>query len=233
MRSSRSSAFSALRLPSRNARMVRLMCSRQSWRNIASGRGSLVAANAESSLIAWSNCETSMLMHIKPMRLPLASRSAAVMDLSRAPSGLALSYGPYTSRSRCSSISSPSSDSSPALRCEKAFQMSTMRSLRRSWITTSACGWSRAAIAWATGRWAAKMSFMAPFARDLDDLSTQTNCHHLALLDSFVEIIFSENMFDENKRRPYRLKQRAETADETRRRLVQATFELHMEQGIA
>lgn len=40
-------------------------------------------------------------------------------------------------------------------------------------------------------------------------------------------------MFDESKRRPYRLKQRAETAEETRRRLVQATFELHGEQGIA
>ena len=35
------------------------------------------------------------------------------------------------------------------------------------------------------------------------------------------------------KRRPYRLKQRAESAEETRRRLVQATFELHGEQGIA
>lgn len=35
------------------------------------------------------------------------------------------------------------------------------------------------------------------------------------------------------KRRPYRLKQRAESAEETRRRLVQATFELHSEQGIA
>jgi AcrR family transcriptional regulator len=35
------------------------------------------------------------------------------------------------------------------------------------------------------------------------------------------------------KRRTYRLKQRAESAEETRRRLVQATFELHGEQGIA
>ena len=35
------------------------------------------------------------------------------------------------------------------------------------------------------------------------------------------------------KRRPYQLKQRAESADETRRRIVQATFELHGEQGIA
>jgi AcrR family transcriptional regulator len=35
------------------------------------------------------------------------------------------------------------------------------------------------------------------------------------------------------QRRPYRLKQRAESAEETRRRLVQATFELHGEQGIA
>jgi AcrR family transcriptional regulator len=35
------------------------------------------------------------------------------------------------------------------------------------------------------------------------------------------------------QRRPYRLKQRAESAEETRRRLVQATFELHAEQGIA
>ena len=58
----------------------------------------------------------------------------------------------------------------------------------------------------------------------------QTNCHSL---DSFTEIIFNENMFDESKRRPYRLKQRAETAEETRRRLVQATFALHSEQGIA
>ena len=58
----------------------------------------------------------------------------------------------------------------------------------------------------------------------------QTICHDL---DYFIEIIFNENMFDESKRRPYRLKQRAETADETRRRLVQATFALHSEQGIA
>jgi AcrR family transcriptional regulator len=35
------------------------------------------------------------------------------------------------------------------------------------------------------------------------------------------------------KRRSYRLRQRAESAEETRRRLVQATFELHGEQGIA
>lgn len=35
------------------------------------------------------------------------------------------------------------------------------------------------------------------------------------------------------KRRTYKLKQRAESADETRRRLVQATFALHGEQGIA
>ncbi|MEZ5831861.1 MAG: helix-turn-helix domain-containing protein [Dongiaceae bacterium] len=35
------------------------------------------------------------------------------------------------------------------------------------------------------------------------------------------------------KRRPYELKRRAESADETRRRLVQATFALHSEQGIA
>jgi AcrR family transcriptional regulator len=35
------------------------------------------------------------------------------------------------------------------------------------------------------------------------------------------------------KRRQYQLKQRAESAEETRRRLVQATFELHVEQGIA
>ena len=35
------------------------------------------------------------------------------------------------------------------------------------------------------------------------------------------------------KRRSYQLKQRAESADETRRRIVQATFELHSEQGIA
>jgi AcrR family transcriptional regulator len=33
--------------------------------------------------------------------------------------------------------------------------------------------------------------------------------------------------------RPYRLGRRAETANETRRRLVQATFDLHREQGIA
>lgn len=35
------------------------------------------------------------------------------------------------------------------------------------------------------------------------------------------------------KRRAYQLKRRAESAEETRRRLVQATFELHTEQGIA
>jgi AcrR family transcriptional regulator len=35
------------------------------------------------------------------------------------------------------------------------------------------------------------------------------------------------------KRRTYRLKRRAESAEETRRRLVQATFELHTERGIA
>jgi len=34
-------------------------------------------------------------------------------------------------------------------------------------------------------------------------------------------------------RRSYRLKQRAESAEETRRRLVEATFALHGEQGIA
>ena len=34
-------------------------------------------------------------------------------------------------------------------------------------------------------------------------------------------------------RRAYQLKRRAESAEETRRRLVQATFELHGEQGIA
>lgn len=35
------------------------------------------------------------------------------------------------------------------------------------------------------------------------------------------------------KRRSYQLKRRAESAEETRRRLVRATFELHGEQGIA
>ena len=34
-------------------------------------------------------------------------------------------------------------------------------------------------------------------------------------------------------RRPYELKRRAESADETRRRLIEATFALHGEQGIA
>ena len=34
-------------------------------------------------------------------------------------------------------------------------------------------------------------------------------------------------------RRPYQLARRAETAQETRRRIVQATFALHSEQGIA
>jgi AcrR family transcriptional regulator len=34
-------------------------------------------------------------------------------------------------------------------------------------------------------------------------------------------------------RRAYQQKQRAESAEETRRRLIQATFELHQEQGIA
>ncbi len=46
-------------------------------------------------------------------------------------------------------------------------------------------------------------------------------------------MIFNEFMVNEMKRRPYRLKQRAESAEETRRRLVEATFELHSEQGIA
>jgi AcrR family transcriptional regulator len=36
-----------------------------------------------------------------------------------------------------------------------------------------------------------------------------------------------------SRRRPYRLGRRAETAEETRRRLVEATFQLHSEQGIA
>ncbi|HET6161307.1 MAG TPA: TetR/AcrR family transcriptional regulator [Dongiaceae bacterium] len=41
-------------------------------------------------------------------------------------------------------------------------------------------------------------------------------------------------MIDEiSGRRPYRLKRRAESAEETRRRLVEATFALHSEQGIA
>jgi AcrR family transcriptional regulator len=35
------------------------------------------------------------------------------------------------------------------------------------------------------------------------------------------------------KRRPYELKRRAESAEDTRRRLVEATFALHSEQGIA
>lgn len=35
------------------------------------------------------------------------------------------------------------------------------------------------------------------------------------------------------KRRSYQLKQRAESAEQTRRRIVQATFDLHGEQGIA
>ncbi len=35
------------------------------------------------------------------------------------------------------------------------------------------------------------------------------------------------------KHRPYQLGRRAESAEETRRRIVQATFELHSEQGIA
>ncbi len=35
------------------------------------------------------------------------------------------------------------------------------------------------------------------------------------------------------RRRPYRLGRRAETSEETRRRLVEATFQLHSEQGIA
>src|SRR4030095_134972 len=35
------------------------------------------------------------------------------------------------------------------------------------------------------------------------------------------------------KRRTYQLGRRAESAEETRRQLVQATLELHMEQGIA
>lgn len=35
------------------------------------------------------------------------------------------------------------------------------------------------------------------------------------------------------RRRPYRLGRRAETSEETKRRLIEATFELHSEQGIA
>jgi AcrR family transcriptional regulator len=40
-------------------------------------------------------------------------------------------------------------------------------------------------------------------------------------------------MINEINRRPYQLKQRAESAEETRRRLIEATFALHSEQGIA
>lgn len=56
-------------------------------------------------------------------------------------------------------------------------------------------------------------------------------------LDCLGENIFNELFLDEIgqalKRRPYQLKQRAESAEETRRRLVEATFALHAEQGIA
>jgi AcrR family transcriptional regulator len=48
-----------------------------------------------------------------------------------------------------------------------------------------------------------------------------------------MEFIFNEKMVSEMKRRPYELKRRAESAEETRRRLVEATFALHSEQGIA
>ncbi|MGH6894422.1 MAG: TetR/AcrR family transcriptional regulator [Dongiaceae bacterium] len=55
-------------------------------------------------------------------------------------------------------------------------------------------------------------------------------------LDSFTVVLFNEIMFDEKKtrpRRPYLLRRRAETAEETRRRIVEATFALHAEHGVA
>jgi AcrR family transcriptional regulator len=59
------------------------------------------------------------------------------------------------------------------------------------------------------------------------------SCYKIAL-DYFDDHIFNENMVNEiSGRRPYQLRRRAESAEETRRRLVQATFELHGEQGIA
>jgi AcrR family transcriptional regulator len=55
------------------------------------------------------------------------------------------------------------------------------------------------------------------------------------MLDKFIEIIFNQYMKGSSKmqRRAYRLGRRAESADETRRRIVEATAHLHAERGIA
>jgi AcrR family transcriptional regulator len=54
-------------------------------------------------------------------------------------------------------------------------------------------------------------------------------------LDKLIEIIFNEYVtsLTKSKRRAYRLGRRAEAADETRRRIVEATARLHAERGIA
>jgi AcrR family transcriptional regulator len=55
------------------------------------------------------------------------------------------------------------------------------------------------------------------------------------VLDKLIEIIFNKYMESSPKkqRRAYRLGRRAEAADETRRRIVEATASLHAERGIA
>jgi AcrR family transcriptional regulator len=54
-------------------------------------------------------------------------------------------------------------------------------------------------------------------------------------LDKLIEIQFNEyvNVSTKSRRRAYRLGRRAEAADETRRRIVEATASLHAERGIA
>jgi AcrR family transcriptional regulator len=54
-------------------------------------------------------------------------------------------------------------------------------------------------------------------------------------LDTLVEIIFNQYMptASKRRRRPYRLGRRGEAAEETRRRIVEATSRLHAERGIA
>lgn len=55
------------------------------------------------------------------------------------------------------------------------------------------------------------------------------------MLDIFIERVFNQYVTSSPKsnRRPYRLGRRAEAADETRRRIVEATARLHAERGIA
>lgn len=60
----------------------------------------------------------------------------------------------------------------------------------------------------------------------------QGTCHRLDIL---TELVFNQymNSSTKSRRRSYRLGRRAETAEETRRRIVEATYALHSEQGIA